>query len=97
MLAQGGEFGFAILSFALGKDLLPPDYGQVVLAALWMSIAISPLLIRYNKKMVTAFFFKKCPLTDLHAKEKVSDIAEDVGDHVILCGYGHVGQCVAKC
>lgn len=49
MLAQGGEFGFAILTFALDKRLIPAAYGQVVLAALLISFAIAPVVLRYNE------------------------------------------------
>lgn len=49
ILAQGGEFGFAILALALGENLLPWDYGQVVLAALLISFASAPVIIRHNQ------------------------------------------------
>tara|TARA_R110002124_G_scaffold152394_3_gene319293 strand:- start:1979 stop:3130 length:1152 start_codon:yes stop_codon:yes gene_type:complete len=52
ILAQGGEFGFAILSIASQNKLLPTDYSQVVLAALLISFAIAPIIVNYvmNKK-----------------------------------------------
>lgn len=51
ILAQGGEFGFAILTLALAKNILPDAYGQVVLAALLISFAAAPFLIRYNERI----------------------------------------------
>jgi len=59
ILAQGGEFGFAILTLALTNKLLPPDYGQVVLAALLITFALAPIIIRHNKKIAKFFFLKK--------------------------------------
>jgi len=56
ILAQGGEFGFAILILALNRNLLPADYGQVVLSALLLSIGLAPTLIRYNKTIVKKVF-----------------------------------------
>lgn len=58
VLAQGGEFGFAILTLALKNSILPPDYGQVVLAALLISIVLAPIIIRYNAN-ITAFLLGK--------------------------------------
>lgn len=49
ILAQGSEFGFAILTLALSYDVIPKDYGQVILAALLVSMVIAPILIYYNK------------------------------------------------
>ncbi len=51
ILAEGGEFGFAILAIALENHLLPPSYGQVVLASIVISFALSPLLIKYNQQI----------------------------------------------
>jgi len=48
VLAHGGEFGFAILSLAMSYALLPQDYGQVVLGALFLSMVMSPVVIRLN-------------------------------------------------
>lgn len=48
ILAQGGEFGFAILSLALINHLLPVEWGQSALAALLISFAFAPAIIRYN-------------------------------------------------
>jgi CPA2 family monovalent cation:H+ antiporter-2 len=48
VLAQGGEFGFAILSLALANHLLPTAWGQSVLAALMISFVFAPVIIRYN-------------------------------------------------
>jgi CPA2 family monovalent cation:H+ antiporter-2 len=49
ILAQGGEFGFAILTIALTHHMIPADYGQVILAALLISIAIAPVIIYFNQ------------------------------------------------
>lgn len=57
ILAQGGEFGFAILSLALANHLLPAEWGQSALAALLISFAFAPAIIRYNA-LLTKFFCK---------------------------------------
>jgi len=47
ILAQGGEFGFALLAIATNNKLLPFDYSQVVLAALLISFSFAPIIINY--------------------------------------------------
>ncbi|MCD6038670.1 MAG: kefC 1 [Gammaproteobacteria bacterium] len=96
VLAQGGEFGFAILTLALTHAILPPDYGQVVLAALLISIALSPILIRFNKKISTLFYSSKAIALEKPCQEKMSLITKKLHQHIIICGYGRVGQHIAR-
>ncbi len=58
-LAQGGEFGFAILTIALTYNVLPSDYGQVVLGALLLSIGLSPVILYFNARMAQLILRKK--------------------------------------
>ncbi len=95
VLAQGGEFGFALLTIALSKSILPPDYGQVVLAALVISIAISPIMIRYNKKIATFCLPRKIKFSEIQTKQQIISTAKKLKQHIIICGYGRVGQQIA--
>ena len=44
-LAQGGEFAFVLVSFALGLNLLSGEEGALLVAAVAISMAFAPLLI----------------------------------------------------
>lgn len=96
VLAQGGEFGFALLSIALDGKLLGPYYGQVVLGALLLSMSISPFIIRYNKQISQLLEPKGAVLNEQEATEGVSNTAEGLDKHVIILGYGRVGQNIAR-
>lgn len=96
VLAQGGEFGFAILSLGLSKNIIPNDYGQVILAALVLSIAISPIFIRFNKQIAAFFLPQATRLSERYIRQKILEKSKEVKDHVIICGYGRVGQHVAR-
>jgi CPA2 family monovalent cation:H+ antiporter-2 len=96
VLAQGGEFGFAMLTLALHHTILPPDYGQVVLAALLISIAASPILIRFNKQISALFYTPKTITVEEACPEKISLTTKKLDQHVIICGYGRVGQHIAR-
>ena len=91
ILSQGGEFGFAILAIALTNKLLPNDWGQAILAGILICFVLSPIVIRFNKK-ITAFFF------DEKAKSTLDDISQiqlstsALHNHVVLCGFGRVGK-----
>lgn len=49
ILAGGGEFGFAILSFSLQQQLIPSTWAQSILSALFISFLCTPTLIRHSK------------------------------------------------
>jgi len=52
VLAHGGEFGLAILSLAMTYDLLPKEYGQMMLGAIILSMAVTPFMIRHHERVV---------------------------------------------
>lgn len=92
ILAQGGEFSFALLTLGLTNKIFPPGYGQTILGALLLSFAIAPLLITYNRQ-IAQFVFPKLPQFS-HA-DAIKQLSETIGiakNHVIICGYGRVGQ-----
>ena len=45
VLAQGGEFGLALLAIALTNNILDPETTQIVLAAIIISMAFTPVVI----------------------------------------------------
>ncbi len=96
VLAHGGEFGFAILTLALGSGLISHENAQVILAALLISMGMAPLIIRYNGSLVARLTPKKVSETKQTIKERVSDTAFGLENHVILCGYGRIGQNIAQ-
>jgi len=92
VMAQGSEFGFALLSLALMGNLLPMLYGQVVLGALLFSMALAPLIIRWNEKIMLLAVPEKY-LKKVTMPKKTADIfAKGLEHHVILCGFSRVGQ-----
>lgn len=96
ILANGGEFGFALLALALTYHLLPELYGQVVLGALLFSMALAPFLIKYNEKIADDIFRKISARNITTSKAKLEHITFDHDNHVILCGYGRIGQGLAR-
>lgn len=99
-LAQGGEFGFALLTIASKHAVISPNVQQIVSASIILSIMIAPLLIR-NSRSIARWFVKPAPETTDETdpqKDAPALIAAsgELEDHVILCGYGRVGQSLAR-
>lgn len=96
VLAHGGEFGFAILTLAINGGNIEQHYGQVVLAALLISMALSPLLIRANGRIAAWLLPKAVTISKEAVREHVEETAHGLANHVIICGYGRLGQTIAR-
>src|SRR5665213_614953 len=96
VVAQGGEFGFALLILLLRRDLLDPDIVQPLLAATVLSMVLSPLIIRHNRR-ITRVILRETgnPQTEAMRQERVTLAAAD-REHVVICGFGRVGQNIAR-
>ncbi len=96
VIAQGGEFGFALLTLSLNDRLIGNDVIQPLLAATVLSMVISPFLIRHNLHLVERLFRNETH--EPNELERELAAAHDVAtrNHVILCGFGRVGQNLAR-
>jgi CPA2 family monovalent cation:H+ antiporter-2 len=91
VMAQGGEFGFALLTLVLGDKLADSAVIQPLLAATVVSMVLSPLLIRHNGRLAE-LIFPRSTLAPIPNRDNVSAQR----DHVIVCGFGRVGQNLAR-
>jgi len=92
ILAHGGEFGFAILILAMDGEVLSPEEGQVILAAMLFSMALAPLIIRYNGQLTALLLPGSVERSKREVREQIIDTSRALNRHVIVCGYGRVGQ-----
>jgi CPA2 family monovalent cation:H+ antiporter-2 len=89
-LGQGGEFGIAILTVASQRELMAPEMVQPMLIAIVLSMAINPLLIRHSDAIARLLGVSPPPRPPLPGPDPVAATAQR--DHVVICGYGRVGQ-----
>ena len=95
ILAHGGEFSFVILQEAIDNRIMTPQQQAPIFAAVVISIMFAPLIIRFNKHIFN--FIRAKDNTDelQYAGQLVKHTAE-LQQHVILCGFGRVGQILAR-
>jgi CPA2 family monovalent cation:H+ antiporter-2 len=96
VLSPGGEFGFALLAMLLDNRLMGPGLLQPLLAAITLSMLIAPVLIRHNKRVARFILRQSGPAATGLERIEAANLALSRRDHVILCGYGRVGQNVAR-
>ncbi len=95
-LAQGGEFGFALLTLASNHQLISSELNALVVAIIILSMLTTPLLIRFSAAL-SGRIHK--PARDATVPAQSAPLPEDLdelSDHVILCGYGRVGQVITR-
>jgi CPA2 family monovalent cation:H+ antiporter-2 len=86
-LAQGGEFGFLIVSFSRSQGILSEATGQVVLLVISLSMLLTPLLFILYGALARQ-------LTE-NAPERPADEITEKG-RVIIAGMGRFGQVVNR-
>ncbi len=96
VVAQGGEFGFALLTLLLRRELADPAIVQPLLAATVLSMVASPLLIRHNRRITRWILRDAAPVTPEALRETRATLAVAERDHVVICGFGRVGQNIAR-
>jgi monovalent cation:H+ antiporter-2, CPA2 family len=96
VVGQGGEFGFALLTLLLRRELLDPAVVQPLLAATVLSMVLSPFLIRHNRRITRALLGESGPPHSAAMRETQATLAVAERDHVVICGFGRVGQNIAR-
>ncbi|TFB42279.1 monovalent cation:proton antiporter-2 (CPA2) family protein [Pseudomonas sp. F01002] len=92
-LAQGGEFCFALMAQMQQNKLMPADFGGLLLAATFCSMLVTPLLLRAAPHVATRLHRKPNEEAKL---EEISALNADLHNHVVICGYGRVGQSIGR-
>jgi CPA2 family monovalent cation:H+ antiporter-2 len=96
-LAQAGEFGLLLLARASENDLVPPQPAQIVLATMVLSIVLAPILLHVNGRLATFLLGEEedsRPGAGVEGAD--SRQAAKLTEHAILCGFGRLGQHLAR-
>lgn len=91
LLAGSGEFAFVVLSPAIEAKIISLDQGQLLFAIVAISMGITPLLAMLGRYIDERWVEKE---TEQSIETQVSE-CEDVSNHVIICGFGRVGNMIA--
>jgi len=92
-LAQGGEFCFALMAQMQQSRLLPAEIGALLLAATFCSMLLTPLLLRAAPRIAAALHRKPNQEAQI---EEISALNAGFDGHVVICGYGRVGQSIGR-
>ena len=96
VVAMGGEFGFALLTLLLKGRMVDAEIVQPLLTAVALSMLIGPLLVRYNGRIADVILRRESVEPSEAVLETVATRQLAERDHVIICGFGRVGQNLAR-
>jgi len=88
-LAQGGEFAFVLFSFAVQNNVLSEELANPLIGAVAISMALTPLLLLLNEKLLQPRF---------GTKEKEDGEADTIDEEnpVIIAGFGNFGSIIGR-
>ncbi|ENY73101.1 Kef-type K+ transport system membrane protein [Aeromonas diversa CDC 2478-85] len=91
MLSQMGEFGFVLLALAAQHGLLGRDQTSLLIGVGVLSIAMTPWLINRSQAWAASLTRSR-----LLSQSEVAQSGLGKCDHVIIAGFGRVGQTCAR-
>ncbi|MBB4312449.1 monovalent cation:proton antiporter-2 (CPA2) family protein [Roseospira marina] len=92
LLCQGGEFGFVLFTLATQTALIDTKTSQLLILVISLTMALTPVMVK-----LLPFLLPRTPERALAALgPRANDAAPGTGGHVIIAGYGRVGQTIVR-
>ena len=85
-LAQAGEFGFVLVSFAAAQYILPPDLAKITLLVVALTMLVTPLLFLLYERIARQLAEEEAPEAD-----RIED-----QQSILIAGVGRFGQVVNR-
>lgn len=90
-LIQIGEFSLAILELARSSSLINSTYSQILIVTIVISMILTPIILK-NLSKFAAHLVPEDPLAIVNTY----NIDKDTKGHIVVIGYGHLGQEIAN-
>ncbi|GJP63126.1 hypothetical protein CLOP_g20204 [Closterium sp. NIES-67] len=91
LLAPGGEFAFVAFGEAVSKGIMSPQLCSLLFIVVGISMAITPWLAAVGQLIASRF--DQQDVRSLQPQEAETD---DLQGHIIICGFGRVGQIIGQ-
>lgn len=96
VLSEGGEFGFALLALAVSTGVATPRVAQFALAVIVITMMVGPVIVLFNRALAGVVFREPAEEHTEMAESAMEAHEVAAAGHVIIAGYGRVGQNVAR-
>ena len=95
-LSQGGEFLFALMALATRDGLVPHDVASFLISITIVSMMLTPMIIRYSPLWVDSALLRINRNILIEKDEHQSISEHHASGHVLILGFGRVGQSIAR-
>jgi CPA2 family monovalent cation:H+ antiporter-2 len=95
-LSIGGEFGVALMTLMLQSGAIDARFGQPILVAIVLGMVLAPVIMANNKRIARAVLGERGPRRTALEREEEATNAVAQREHVIVCGFGRVGQNIGR-
>jgi len=89
-LFQVGEFSLAVFALAYSYELIPDELNQIMIITIVLSMILTPFVLKNIKELADKMTKEPTALRDRAL------LGDSYRDHIIVCGYGPVGQKLVK-
>ncbi|RMG28291.1 MAG: potassium transporter [Gammaproteobacteria bacterium] len=96
ILAQAGEFGLLLVTMAAQGRLIEEAVYQRLLDTMVLSMALAPLLVRYSDRIGSLLMGRRGLAGEEEIAQRIAAASEGLEGHVLICGFGRVGQNLAR-
>ncbi len=92
LLPQAGEFGLLVVGSAITFGILDNNVGQFMFLTIGLTMFLTPLMTPVSQKIGISLYRKETQagFIDNHKPD------DDLSGHVVILGYGRMGQSVAE-
>lgn len=92
LLPQAGEFGLLVVGSAITFGILDNNVGQFMFLTIGLTMFLTPLMTPISQKIGISLYRKEIQagFIDNHKPD------DDLSGHVVILGYGRMGQSVAE-
>ncbi len=91
LLGQGGEFAFVVFGVSTTLGLLEAEAGRFLLLVVGVSMFVAPLAAGLGRRIEAR---RRAPAPA--ADDEQAPVAPSAGRHVVIAGFGRVGQSLAR-
>lgn len=88
-LAQGGEFAFVLVAFAVHNQVFDQGIGDRLIAIVALSMVAAPFLFTINEFLIQPRFSSRL-------RQRAADQIDETGNPVIIAGVGRYGAVVGR-
>eukprot|EP00850_Spirogloea_muscicola_P004565 SM000019S05109 [mRNA] locus=s19:978602:987779:+ [translate_table: standard] len=91
LLAPGGEFAFVAFGEAVNQGIMNTQLSSLLFLIVGISMAITPWLAAGGQALASRF-----EQQDVRSLLPVETETDDLQGHIIICGFGRIGQIIAQ-